>query len=339
MTNSNTDTAKQRSPNLESTRTCVSTTHSIPEIDGNVLLVFNTRQLLLAAMILSTLYRNSPMVYKQSPRNNGVTGMDTDENKLIANTVDNLSSFGVQLIRRATKEFTSLPVGSTTIMYTEGLLDWILVFTQEENKEERGKLDVKITTTVHVNHTAASKELMTTHCDDTTAMMLDIMSAIVAFKSATQKHVGDNTTTIIIKKKSAGVSQSPAAQQQYRQKVPRSAIHQQRDLTNLKFIHVRYVEQVETEDGNTIDRLYARGGYTIAVRDNLDGTLTYAVARCSVKDVYCKMTGRDLAISRLAHAFNPVTVLGSFKEFRARAIRAFDQGLVPRVNSTEQSKG
>lgn len=43
-----------------------------------------------------------------------------------------------------------------------------------------------------------------------------------------------------------------------------------------------------------------KGGYTLAISSNEFGAISIGVARCSLKDSYCKRTGREVALHRLA---------------------------------------
>jgi len=64
----------------------------------------------------------------------------------------------------------------------------------------------------------------------------------------------------------------------------------------IKFIHGRWYD---TRVGEGNSGLVPTGGYTIAYRDNGNGTYTFGGTRCSEDDVFCKQTGRDVAAVRL----------------------------------------
>jgi len=86
--------------------------------------------------------------------------------------------------------------------------------------------------------------------------------------------------------------------------------YDQSDLARMKFLHARWADVNEPDPKK---RLRPKGGYTIAVYDNMDGTLVYAISRCSDNDLFCKKTGRDVAMSRLGNGY---TVKCSFNDFR-----------------------
>lgn len=82
-----------------------------------------------------------------------------------------------------------------------------------------------------------------------------------------------------------------------------------------RFLHVRrYV--AHTYGGILLgEELQLKGGFTVCFKDNLDGTLSYAIAKCHDKDHYVKKIGRNQSSSRLARGeFKTVTM--SINEFR-----------------------
>lgn len=82
-----------------------------------------------------------------------------------------------------------------------------------------------------------------------------------------------------------------------------------------RFLHVRrYV--THTYGGILLgEELQLKGGFTVCFKDNLDGTLSYAIAKCHDKDHYVKKIGRNQSSSRLARGESK-TVTMSINEFR-----------------------
>lgn len=82
-----------------------------------------------------------------------------------------------------------------------------------------------------------------------------------------------------------------------------------------RFLHVRrYV--THTYGGILLgEELQLNGGFTVCFKDNLDGTLSYAIAKCHDKDHYVKKIGRNQSSSRLARGESK-TVTMSINEFR-----------------------
>ena len=61
------------------------------------------------------------------------------------------------------------------------------------------------------------------------------------------------------------------------------------------FIHVR---RIQTTQANGHREILVKGGTTIAVVGDQDNGFRYGVAVCSIKDNYCKSTGRQLSTGR-----------------------------------------
>jgi len=94
-------------------------------------------------------------------------------------------------------------------------------------------------------------------------------------------------------------------------------------LNQMKFVHARWIQSsADTKIGKTA--IHPHGGYTFAVRDNLDGTLTFACSRCSDEEVFCKMTGRDIAMDRLSSPKYAKTIKSTFNAFRDDVSLALD---------------
>lgn len=60
----------------------------------------------------------------------------------------------------------------------------------------------------------------------------------------------------------------------------------------IKFIHLRYINPFN-------DNVETKGGFTVAYVEHANDTVTYAIAKCSKKDNYCKRIGRDVATGRM----------------------------------------
>ena len=82
-----------------------------------------------------------------------------------------------------------------------------------------------------------------------------------------------------------------------------------------RFLHVRrYV--THTYNGIILgEELQLNGGFTVCFKDNLDGTLSYAIAKCHDKDHYVKKIGRTQSSSRLARGESKMVTM-SINEFR-----------------------
>jgi len=64
-----------------------------------------------------------------------------------------------------------------------------------------------------------------------------------------------------------------------------------------KFLHIRRVISPYFHEAQ-VEVVSNKGGVTVAY-ELVDGTLRYAVARCSERDNFCRKTGRTLAAGRL----------------------------------------
>lgn len=87
------------------------------------------------------------------------------------------------------------------------------------------------------------------------------------------------------------------------------------DPRRLRYIHVRNYKVLMIGETAIHSELLLRGGYTVCFRDNLDGTLTYSVAKCNKHDAYVKSVGRDLS-SKLLKNGSSKRVTMTINEFR-----------------------
>lgn len=96
------------------------------------------------------------------------------------------------------------------------------------------------------------------------------------------------------------------------------------DPRRLRYIHVRrYVSHFY---GQTLlgEELQLNGGFTVCFRDNLDGTLTYGIAKCRSDENYVRKLGREK--SELHLVTNPKTVTMSINEFRPWVLGQIEAG-------------
>ena len=90
--------------------------------------------------------------------------------------------------------------------------------------------------------------------------------------------------------------------------------HADNDPRRYRYLHIRRTTTYFVGEQKVHEELKLHGGFTVCFVDNLDGTLTYAVAKCHNQDNYNRKLGRESARNRLAAGGK--TVKMSINEFR-----------------------
>lgn len=63
------------------------------------------------------------------------------------------------------------------------------------------------------------------------------------------------------------------------------------------FVHIRHTQSVPHLSGEAKSKT-TKGGITLAIIGDADNGFRYGVAKCSIKDNYCKSKGRQLSTGR-----------------------------------------
>lgn len=75
-------------------------------------------------------------------------------------------------------------------------------------------------------------------------------------------------------------------------------------IEGIKFIHLReYTDSWAHEQEVSI-----KGGTTVAFKENEDGSVSFAIAKCSPKDNFCRRFGREASMGRLLKNKHVVTL-------------------------------
>lgn len=90
--------------------------------------------------------------------------------------------------------------------------------------------------------------------------------------------------------------------------------HADSDPRRYRYLHIRRTTTYFIGEQLVHEELKQHGGFTVCFVDNLDGTLTYAVAKCHNQDSYNRKVGREAARNRLAAGGKTVKL--SIKQFR-----------------------
>lgn len=66
--------------------------------------------------------------------------------------------------------------------------------------------------------------------------------------------------------------------------------------SKIRFLHIR--KTINPQPDMLKDIIQCKGGMTVAYEVD-DDTIRFAVAKCSIRDNYCRKTGRSIALGRL----------------------------------------